>query len=231
MNSNEIFDEYTKASYKTKWIRDKGKELDVPTSEIIFELLKSGYKFDELKRGAPGPYKSAVKKYEKWKKAGSPSDEDVDVMERFKKEAEELVEESAEVPAEETAQPAKEPEQESTQVEESAEEPVFIVPAEEPVLIVPYEESVEELVEETTHPVEETQETLSAEQTVTQLMLISETQSEQIAELKHKVKQAEQALIEKVQEFQSAEREYRDEISRLEKETVSSLRITTNRCR
>lgn len=164
MNSNEIFDEYTKASYKTKWIRDKGKELDVPTSEIIFELLKTGYKFEELKRGAPGPYKSAQKKYDAWKKAGSPSDDDPDVLEQYKKQKAEKAE--------------------STQVEETAE---------------PTEGLVENPVEETVQPIEQ-------------------PMKEEISELKRRAEKAEKALVEKVQEFQNAEREYKDEISRLEKE-------------
>lgn len=164
MNSNEIFDEYTKASYKTKWIRDKGKELDVPTSEIIFELLKSGYKFDELKRGAPGPYKSAQKKYDAWKKAGSPSDDDPDVLEQYKKQKAEKAE--------------------STQVEETAE---------------PTEGLVENPVEETVQPIEQ-------------------PMKEEISELKRRAEKAEKALVEKVQEFQNAERGYKNEISRLEKE-------------
>ena len=42
MNSNQIFEEYTKASYKAKWIKEKADELGVYGSDIIAELLKSG---------------------------------------------------------------------------------------------------------------------------------------------------------------------------------------------
>lgn len=126
MNSKELFEEYTKASYKTKWIRDKGKELDVPTSEIIFELLKTGYKLDELRRGAPGPYKSAQKKLDAWKKAGSPSDDDPDVLEQYKKQKAEKAESTQ---VEETAEPAEElvenPVEEAVQpIEQPIEQPM-----------------------------------------------------------------------------------------------------------
>lgn len=87
MNSKELFEEYTKeASNKTKWVSNKAKELGVSGSDVVFELLKSGFRLDELKRGNPAQYKSAQKKLDAWKKAGSPSDEDEDVLQRIKEE-------------------------------------------------------------------------------------------------------------------------------------------------
>lgn len=87
MNSKELFEEYTKeVSNKMKWVSNKAKELGVSGSDIVFELLKSGFRLDELKRGNPTQYKSAQKKLDAWKKAGSPSDEDEDVLQRIKEE-------------------------------------------------------------------------------------------------------------------------------------------------
>lgn len=87
MNSKELFEEYTKeASNKMKWVSNKAKELGVSGSDVVFELLKSGFRLDELKRGNPTQYKSAQKKLDAWKKAGSPSDEDEDVLQRIKEE-------------------------------------------------------------------------------------------------------------------------------------------------
>lgn len=168
MNSNELFEEYTKASYKMKWIKEKADELGVYGSDIIAELLKTGFKFEEIKRGNPGQYKAGMKKYEAWKKAGSPSDDDPDVMEQYKKQKAEKAE--------------------STQVEGTAE---------------PAEELVENPAEETVQPIEQP---------------IEQPMKEEISELKRRAEKAEKTLIEKVQEFQSAERGYKGEISRLEKE-------------
>lgn len=100
MNSKELFEEYTKeASNKMKWVSNKAKELGVSGSDVVFELLKSGFRLDELKRGNPTQYKSAQKKLDAWKKAGSPSDEDEDVLQRIKEESTEStqVEEKPEV--------------------------------------------------------------------------------------------------------------------------------------
>ncbi len=160
MNSNQIFEEYTKASYKAKWIKEKADELGVYGSDIIAELLKSGYKFEELKRGNPGQYKAAMKKYEAWKKAGSPVDDDPDVLGQYKKQETEKTE--------------------STQVEKNTEQA-------------------------------EMQETISAE-------LLTAVQSEKISELTCRAEKAERTLIEKVQEFQSAEQRYKEKIGILEKE-------------
>ena len=91
MNSKEIFEEYTKASNKMKYIKEKAKALGVYDSDIICELLKSGYKFEELKRANKGTYNAGMKKYEKWKENGSPEDEDADVLERIEVEQAEPV--------------------------------------------------------------------------------------------------------------------------------------------
>lgn len=86
MNSKEIFEEYTQASGKSRYIKDKAAELNVKESDIICELLKSGYKFEELKRANKGTYNAGMKKYEKWKENGSPEDEEADALERTEPE-------------------------------------------------------------------------------------------------------------------------------------------------
>ena len=86
MDHKIIFEEYTKASNKMKYVKDKAESLGVVTSDIVCELFKSGYKFDELRRANKGTYNSALKKYEKWKENGSPEDEDADVLERTEPE-------------------------------------------------------------------------------------------------------------------------------------------------
>lgn len=86
MDHKEIFEEYTKASNKMKYVKDKAESLGVVTSDIVCELFKSGYKFEELKRANKGTYNSALKKYEKWKENGSPEDEDADALERTEPE-------------------------------------------------------------------------------------------------------------------------------------------------
>lgn len=86
MDHKIIFEEYTKATGKMRYIKEKAKALGVVDSDIICELLKSGYKFEELKRANKGTYNAAVKKYEKWKENGSPADEDADVLERTEPE-------------------------------------------------------------------------------------------------------------------------------------------------
>lgn len=86
MDHKIIFEEYTKASNKVKYVKDKAESLGVVTSDIVCELFKSGYKFDELRRANKGTYNSALKKYEKWKENGSPEDEDADVLERTEPE-------------------------------------------------------------------------------------------------------------------------------------------------
>ena len=86
MNHKIIFEEYTKASNKVKYIKEKAKSLGVYDSDIICELFKSGYKFEELKRANKATYNAGMKKYEKWKENGSPEDEDADVLERTEPE-------------------------------------------------------------------------------------------------------------------------------------------------
>lgn len=86
MNSKEIFEEYTKASNKVKYIKEKAKTLGVYDSDIICELFKSGYKFEELKRANKATYNAGMKKYEKWKENGSPEDEEADALERTEPE-------------------------------------------------------------------------------------------------------------------------------------------------
>jgi len=86
MDHKIIFEEYTKASNKMKYVKDKAESLGVVTSDIVCELFKSGYKFDELRRANKGTYNSALKKYEKWKENGSPADEDADALERTEPE-------------------------------------------------------------------------------------------------------------------------------------------------
>lgn len=86
MNHKEIFEEYTQASNKVKYIKEKAKALGVYDSDIICELFKSGYKFEELKRANKATYNAGMKKYEKWKENGSPEDEDADALERTEPE-------------------------------------------------------------------------------------------------------------------------------------------------
>ncbi|WP_044973268.1 hypothetical protein [Ruminococcus sp. HUN007] len=81
MDHKIIFEEYTKATNKVKYIKEKAKSLGVYDSDIICELFKSGYKFEELKRANKATYNAGMKKYEKWKENGSPEDEDADALE------------------------------------------------------------------------------------------------------------------------------------------------------
>lgn len=85
MNSKEIFEEYTKASNKVKYIKQTADTLGVYDSDIIFELFKSGYKFEELKRANKSTYNAALKKYEKWKEEGAPI-KDIEPVEEVKSE-------------------------------------------------------------------------------------------------------------------------------------------------
>lgn len=100
MNSKEIFEEYTKASNKVKYIKEKAKTLGVYDSDIICELFKSGYKFEELKRANKATYNAGMKKYEKWKENGSPEDEDADALEASV--------EKPDYPADDSGEPAEE---------------------------------------------------------------------------------------------------------------------------
>ena len=81
MNSEEIFEEYTKATAKRRYIAEKAAELGVKESDIICELFKSGYKFEEIRRANKGIYNAGMKKYEKWLKNGSPENEEADAPE------------------------------------------------------------------------------------------------------------------------------------------------------
>lgn len=86
MDHKIIFEEYTQASNKVKYIKEKAKTLGVYDSDIICELFKSGYKFEELKRANKATYNAGMKKYEKWKENGSPEDEEADAPERTEPE-------------------------------------------------------------------------------------------------------------------------------------------------
>lgn len=68
----EIFDEYTKTELKTGYIQKMAKKLNVPRSSVICELLKSGYKLDEIRRSDENNYKAGLNKYNKWKEEGEP---------------------------------------------------------------------------------------------------------------------------------------------------------------
>lgn len=86
MNTEEIFKRYTEAGNKTRAVKEMADEYGVAGSDIICELLKTGYKFEELKRASATQYNSAQKKYQQWKKNGSQPDEEEDVMEKYKNE-------------------------------------------------------------------------------------------------------------------------------------------------
>ena len=86
MNKEEIFKRYTEAGNKSRAVKEMADEYGVAGSDIVCELLKTGYKFEELKRASVTQYKSAQKKYQQWKKNGSQPDEEEDVMEKYKNE-------------------------------------------------------------------------------------------------------------------------------------------------
>lgn len=86
MNTEEIFKRYTEAGNKTRAVKEMADEYGVAGSDIVCELLKTGYKFEELKRASATQYNSAQKKYQQWKKNGSQPDEEEDVMEKYKNE-------------------------------------------------------------------------------------------------------------------------------------------------
>lgn len=68
MSGKEIFEEYTAASNKSAYLRGKAKELEIPVSSMIAEMMKAtGYKFLELERSMKSEYNPAIRKYEKWK--------------------------------------------------------------------------------------------------------------------------------------------------------------------
>lgn len=110
MNSKEIFEEYTKATSKSRFVKDKAARLGVKESDIICELLKSGYKFEELKRANKGTYNAGMNKFKKWQKNGSPEDEDADVLAQYDEpEAVQVEEEKPdyEYPATDEGEPLK----------------------------------------------------------------------------------------------------------------------------
>lgn len=75
MTTEEIIEGYTKANTKTNYVVKLTKELGVPRSTIIAELLKSGYKYQELQRAMKNDYKAAEAKYKAWVEAGKPEEE------------------------------------------------------------------------------------------------------------------------------------------------------------
>ena len=86
MNTEEIFKRYTEATNKSRAVKEMADEYGVAGSDIVCELFKTGYKFEELKRASVTQYKSAQKKYQQWKKNGSQPDQEEDVMEKYKNE-------------------------------------------------------------------------------------------------------------------------------------------------
>ncbi len=75
MTTEEIIKRYTEANTKTNCVAKLSKELGVPRSTIIAELLKSGYKYQELQRAMKNDYKAAEAKYKAWVEAGEPEEE------------------------------------------------------------------------------------------------------------------------------------------------------------
>ena len=96
MNKEEIFKRYTEAGNKSRAVKEMADEYGVAGSDIVCELLKTGYKFEELKRASITQYNSAQKKYQQWKKNGSQPDEEEDVMEKYKNEEGEFTVNSSE---------------------------------------------------------------------------------------------------------------------------------------
>jgi len=106
-----IQDEYMKASSKTVFVKKKAEELQVPQSTVVCELLKSGYKFEELNRANEAMYNAAVKKLNKWKESGSPL---------IEYEIPEAVPVAAEIRPAEEAEPVKPIEEERPPVDETS---------------------------------------------------------------------------------------------------------------
>lgn len=96
MNTEEIFKRYTEAGNKSRAVKEMADEYGVAGSDIVCELFKTGYKFEELKRASVTQYKSAQKKYQQWKNNGSQPDQEEDVMEKYKNEEGEFTINSAE---------------------------------------------------------------------------------------------------------------------------------------
>lgn len=96
MNTEEIFKRYTEAGNKSRAVKEMADEYGVAGSDIVCELFKTGYKFEELKRTSATQYKSAQKKYQQWKNNGSHPDQEEDVMEKYKNEEGEFTVNSSE---------------------------------------------------------------------------------------------------------------------------------------
>ena len=96
MNTEEIFKRYTEAGNKSRAVKEMADEYGVAGSDIVCELFKTGYKFEELKRASATQYKSAQKKYQQWKNNGSHPDQEEDVMEKYKNEEGEFTVNSSE---------------------------------------------------------------------------------------------------------------------------------------
>ena len=96
MNTEEIFKRYTEAGNKSRAVKEMADEYGAAGSDIVCELFKTGYKFEELKRASATQYKSAQKKYQQWKKNGSQPDQEEDVMEKYKNEEGEFTVNSSE---------------------------------------------------------------------------------------------------------------------------------------
>ena len=72
ITSKDLFEAYTKAERKIGWIQREAKRLGITRSQVIAELLKSGYKLEEIRRSDKGNYDAGVNKYNQWVKDGSP---------------------------------------------------------------------------------------------------------------------------------------------------------------
>ena len=67
LNTEEIQKIYTQADTKAFCVKKLSEEYGVPKSTIICELMKSGYKYEELKRAYPNEWGAAKNKYQKFK--------------------------------------------------------------------------------------------------------------------------------------------------------------------
>lgn len=67
LNTEEIQKIYTQADTKAFCVKRLAEEYGVPKSTIICELMKSGYKYEELKRAYPNEWGAAKNKYQKFK--------------------------------------------------------------------------------------------------------------------------------------------------------------------
>lgn len=88
MNYRQLTDEYIGSENKSRFVKQKAKEYGVSGSDIVCELLKSGYKFEELKRMSECQYKSAVNKLHKWQEEGCPATELIPVDQEENEESE-----------------------------------------------------------------------------------------------------------------------------------------------